>query len=268
MGVREARRLQTPASRRPGEVDRRDVAAHAGAAARSCPAGPTRRRPTTPRSTCPSRWSIFFRRRQAGADLAHVERHGRGVVRGGHDQPGRVRQRARAPSRSSGASAACRTTPGRRVRRTTAASRASGRAASAAMWNPIYFNYGIAIHGALERAAGAGVARLHPHPDDDLRVLPALGGDRRPGVRVRRRGGAGGVRRPDAAVQHGSTRTTRRRPRSTTTDDHAAAADHRAAADRAGRRPSRRRRRRRRRPPRRRRSRARPAPPTPSTPAG
>ena len=38
------------------------------------------------------------------------------------------------------------------------------------MWNPVYFNYGIAIHGALNVPLRAGIARVHPHPADALGV--------------------------------------------------------------------------------------------------
>ena len=73
------------------------------------------------------------------------------------------------------------------------------------MWNPVYFNYGIAIHGALQRAAAAGLARLHPHPADDLRDVPAARPRRRPGLRVRRRARS---RRPTAPSRRRSTGAT------------------------------------------------------------
>ena len=69
------------------------------------------------------------------------------------------------------------------------------------MHNPVYFNYGIAVHGMTAVPELPGVARLRAHPDAHLRVLPVAGAQRRPGVRVGRREGAGEVRRPAAAVR-------------------------------------------------------------------
>ena len=88
------------------------------------------------------------------------------------------------------------------------------------MWNPVYFNYGIAIHGALNVPLRAGVARLHPHPAGDLRDVPAARPRRRPGLRLRRRARAGGLRRPAADVQ---LARPRRRRRPTVPTDGAAA---------------------------------------------
>ncbi len=117
------------------------------------------------------------------------------------------------------------------------------------MWNPMYFNYGIAIHGANNvplEPASHGCIRI---PMTLSGVLPAARRDRRPGVRVRRRQGAGGVlrRREDADLQP-------RRPE--LHDDHvlhhrptgaaAARRSHRSGVDRI--RPAARRRRRSRRP--------------------
>ncbi len=92
------------------------------------------------------------------------------------------------------------------------------------MWNPVYFNYGIAIHGAMNVPLAAGLARLHPHPDDALQLLPDARHQRRQGVRVRRRQGARAVLRAgDAAdVQLGRSRLH---------DDHDD--DHRPADHRA-----------------------------------
>ena len=36
------------------------------------------------------------------------------------------------------------------------------------MLNPVYFNNGIAVHGAYQTPDSPGVARLHPHPQLDL----------------------------------------------------------------------------------------------------
>ena len=52
-----------------------------------------------------------------------------------------------------------------------------------------------------QRAAAARLARLHPHPVVTVAVVPGSRVGRRPGLRVRRREGAGGVRRPEAVLQ-------------------------------------------------------------------
>ena len=112
------------------------------------------------------------------------------------------------------------------------------------MWNPVYFNYGIAIHGAMNVPLAAGVARVHPHPDDALQLLPDARHQRRQGVRVRRREGA-------RAVLRAGELPTFNWPDPDYTDDHDD--DHRPADDRAARRsPRPRRRPRHRRQPRRR----------------
>ena len=70
------------------------------------------------------------------------------------------------------------------------------------MWNPVYFNYGIAVHGAGNVPELPRIARLRPHPHAHRQLLPQPGEVRRPGLRVRRGQGAGGLRRPGPAVQH------------------------------------------------------------------
>ena len=52
------------------------------------------------------------------------------------------------------------------------------------MFNPVYFNYGIAIHGARQRAPGAGVARLRADQQHPLVDVPQPGAQGRSGVRV------------------------------------------------------------------------------------
>ena len=54
------------------------------------------------------------------------------------------------------------------------------------LYNPVYFNRGIAVHGAPAGAEQAGVARLRPHPDAHREVLPEPGGEGRAGVRAGR----------------------------------------------------------------------------------
>ena len=46
------------------------------------------------------------------------------------------------------------------------------------LYNPVYFNGGIAVHGAAVGAQPPGLARLRPHPDAHRRVLPGPGGQR------------------------------------------------------------------------------------------
>ena len=118
------------------------------------------------------------------------------------------------------------------------------------MWNPVYFNYGIAIHGALNvplQPASHGCIRI---PLKLSEYFQTAGHRRRQGVRLRRRRGARDLRRPGAPVQLAGPGLH--------DDDHPAAdhdgrADHRpgdhapgvdAAGDHddggAGRRPARR----------------------------
>jgi hypothetical protein len=70
------------------------------------------------------------------------------------------------------------------------------------MWNPVYFNYGIAVHGAgnvPQYPASHGCVRIPMHIGNYFPSLVAKGDQ----IFVfRRREGAGGVRRPGAAVQH------------------------------------------------------------------
>ena len=97
------------------------------------------------------------------------------------------------------------------------------------MYNPVYFNYGIAVHGMTSvpnYPASHGCVRIPMHIAE---YFPSLVKQRRPGVRVGRREGAGEVRRPAAAVRHG-------RPERHHDDHHAA--DHDGAE--AGRAPRRR----------------------------
>ena len=63
------------------------------------------------------------------------------------------------------------------------------------MWDPAYFNYGIAMHGAINVPAPPGVARLHPHVADGRADVPPVHRRRRPGLRVGRRQGARGTTR-------------------------------------------------------------------------
>ncbi len=70
------------------------------------------------------------------------------------------------------------------------------------MWNPVYFNYGLAVHGAgnvPSYPASHGCVRV---PLFHRQLLPEPGEVRRPDLRVRRREGARGVRQAAAAVQH------------------------------------------------------------------
>ena len=108
--------------------------------------------------------------RQAGADHAHVERHGRGVVRGGHDQPRRARQRGRHRAAEEG-----------RVRHLQHAGRGV-RVRPPGRGHPRERPRQHVEPGVLQlrhrhprgdqRAAAAGLARVHPHPDDAVEVLP------------------------------------------------------------------------------------------------
>ena len=88
-------------------------------------------------------------------------------MRGGHDQPGRARQRDGTEPLKQGECGNSNTPGGVfEYNRRVEGIRESGLGG---MWNPVYFNYGIAIHGAMNVPLAAGVARLHPHPDDALR---------------------------------------------------------------------------------------------------
>ena len=46
------------------------------------------------------------------------------------------------------------------------------------LYNPFYFNGGIAVHGYESVPTSPGVARLHPHPDAHRGVLPHAGARR------------------------------------------------------------------------------------------
>ena len=134
-------------------------------------------------------------------------------------------------SRSAPASSATRTAPSR-----SCAARAASRSRPAActsiermvdglrksalggMLNPVYFNYGIAMHGAINvplQPASHGCIRI-PRPSARRSTSRR---DRRPGLRVGRRQGARGLlAEPQAAYPRGpcrsstaSTRPTRRR---------------------------------------------------------
>ena len=108
-------------------------------------------------------------------------------------------------------------------------SRRLGRAILGQMYNPVYFNYGVAVHGAYNvpiYPASHGCVRIPMHI---AKYFPSLVKQRRPGLRVRRRQGAGGLRRAAAAVR--PARPERHdHDRGAANDARAAEAGHDAAA--------------------------------------
>ena len=55
------------------------------------------------------------------------------------------------------------------------------------MWNPVYFNYGIAVHGAIDVPTVARLPRVRADPDAHLGLFPGPRDQRRSGARVGRR---------------------------------------------------------------------------------
>ena len=93
LGLREARAADA-AGRGHGPGDERDVVTDAGSRGDRAP--PPERGERRPHRDLPPRAGRrLLRRRPARPDQPHGQRHGRGVVRRGHDQPRRDGQRAR-----------------------------------------------------------------------------------------------------------------------------------------------------------------------------
>ena len=167
--------MQVPRRRRP-VVSRRDVGPHAGSdqdpapQADGRPRRPCRDLPTragdgrVPRrhagARSPTSRPVSSARRHRVHALERLQPDRRRVLRDGHDRHRRAGQPARGAGRRRRVCGRSYTPPGV----FQAYKMVEGRRQSAlgGMYDPIYINQGIAIHGALDRAAAAGVARVHP----------------------------------------------------------------------------------------------------------
>ena len=188
LGVREAGPADA-AGRGHGQGHRRDVAADAGQPARSARCRPTGAGTTHVEIYVPEQVLAVFTDDKPAPHRPHLHRraerrrHTAELVRDGHLR----HRRQRRPAARAGHQGRSAPTPRRPAACSGSPRRYEGNHVSplGGMFNPVYFNYGIAIHGAAERAAGAGVARLRAdQPRRSPRRSRTMVEQGRPGLRV------------------------------------------------------------------------------------